>query len=173
MDAIAAMEKAANEDAKFASAWFSLGMLQISQRDIAGALKSYAKAIVADDKFAPPYLDMATLEANSAQWDQVIEHTNKAIALDPDSFPRAYYLNAMANIRLQKIDAALTSASEGIRLDQDHHFPDLMYIRGMLLGNKGTQWAREQRSRAYLEIAPNGENAENARDQLKTLPAGK
>ena len=105
-EAMMAMQKAVSEDAKFATAWVSLGTLQASLNDNDGALQSYTKAIAADDKFAEPYIDLAVLETAAAQWDKVIENTEKVISFDPDAFPRAYYLNTMANIRLKKMDAA-------------------------------------------------------------------
>ena len=113
-DAIKAMEKASSEDPKFATAWLSLGMLQISQSDADHATKSLARAIEADDKFAPPYVELAVLEAEASNWDKVVEHTSKAIDLDPGSSPRAYFLNTSANIRLRKYDPALASSTQGL-----------------------------------------------------------
>ena len=172
-DAIAAMKKATSEDPKFATAWVSLGTLQISQNDNKGALRSYAQAIAADDRFAEAYIDLAVLETAAAHWDKVVENTDKAIALDPDAFPRAYYLNTMANIRLNKADAALKSAAGGIRLDEEHRFPDLLYMRGILLISKGDKASARTQLESYLALAPRGDNAENASRQLKGLTATK
>jgi tetratricopeptide (TPR) repeat protein len=172
-EALAAMQKAASEDAKFATALVSLGTLQASLNDTDGALQSYAKAVSADDKFAEPYLDLAVLETGASQWDKVIEHTNKVISLDPDTFPRAYYLNTMANIRLKKTDAAQKSVAEGIRVDQDHLFPDLQYMQAILLIQKGDMAGARTQLESYLALAPKGDNAENASQQLKGLPAAK
>ncbi len=146
-DATSAMEKATSGYKKFASAWLALGMLQASQNQTAHALESYAEATMADDKFAAPYVEMAVLEGVSGQWDKVVEDTDRAISLDPDSFALAYYLNAMANIRLTKADAADKSAAEGLRVDLDHEYPDIAFIQGLLLASKGTSRAPGSNSR--------------------------
>jgi hypothetical protein len=172
-EALAAMQKASSEDAKFATAWVSVGTLQASLNDSNGALQSYTKAIAADPQFAEPYTDLAVLETAAALWDKVVEHTDKVISLDPDAFPRAYYLNTMANIRLKKMDAAIKNVAQGIRVDQDHLFPDLQYMQGILLINKGDMAGARTQLESYLALAPKGDNAQNASDQLKSLPAAK
>jgi tetratricopeptide (TPR) repeat protein len=172
-DAATAMQKAASGYRKFASAWLGLGMLQASQNQTANALESYSEAIVADDKFAAPYIESAVLEAVAGQWDKVAEHTDRANSLDPDSFALAYYLNAMANIRLTKADAADKSATEGLRVDHDHEYPDLAYIQGLLLMSKGEQQGARKQFEDYLALAPNGLNAANARQELMDLPVAK
>ncbi|HYA19020.1 MAG TPA: tetratricopeptide repeat protein [Bryobacteraceae bacterium] len=165
-DAIKAMEKAASEEPKFATAWLSLGMLQVSQQDLPGAMKSYAKAIEADEHLAAPYIELAVLETEAPDWAKVAEHSSKAIALDPDSFPRAYYLNTMANIRLHKTAEALKSSTEGISVDPDHAFPDLEYMQGMLLISTGDKTRGRAQLQSYLDLAPNGDNVDNAKAQL-------
>jgi tetratricopeptide (TPR) repeat protein len=172
-DAIAAMKTATSQDANFATAWVSLGKLQILQNDNKDALRSYSQAIAADDRFAEAYIDLAVIETAAAHWDKVVENTDKAIALDPDAFPRAYYLNTMANIKLNKAAAALKSVAEGIRADQDHRFPELQYMRGMLLISQGDKTGARTQLESYLALSPRGDNAENASRQLKSLPEPK
>jgi tetratricopeptide (TPR) repeat protein len=164
------MEKAASGYPKFATAWLSLGTLQAAQSDSNGALKSYARAIAADDKFAPPYIESAVLEAGAGQWDKVVDHTNIAISLGPDSFPRAYYLSAFANFMLKRGDAAKKSVAEGLRVDEDHEYPDLEYIDGILRMTYGDVAGARKQLQSYLDLAPNGANAANARQQLMDLP---
>jgi len=171
-DAIAAIQKAASGYPKFATAWLTLGMLQ-SQNDAGAALRSYAQAMAADDKFAPPFIESARLEAASGEWAKVIEHTNKAISLEPDSFAGAYYLNAIANVRINQTDAARKSIAEGLRVDEDHEYSDLEYIDGILLMSKGDNAGARKQLESYLSLAPNGTNAGNARQLLTEIPAPK
>ena len=172
-EAISSMQKATGAYPKFATAWLSLGMVQASQNNFPAALQSYAKAIEADGAFAPPYIETAVIEADSGDWKKVIEHTDKAISLDPDAFARAYYLNAMANVRLSQSDPARKSAAEGLRVDQDHLYPDLEYIEGILLVSKGDPQNARKHLESYLALDPAGPNALNAKQQLAALPAGK
>jgi tetratricopeptide (TPR) repeat protein len=132
-DAIKAIEKGAAADPKFATARLSLGVLQFQQKEIEAAGKSYTKAIAADEHFATPYVELAVVESGSNDWEKVARHTAKAIELAPDSSPKAYYLNTMANIRLKKMDAALKSSNAGVSADPDRLFPDLLYMNGILL----------------------------------------
>jgi tetratricopeptide (TPR) repeat protein len=172
-DAVASLEKAAKAYDKYAHAWLSLGMLEASRGDVAAARHAFEQAIVADDKFAPPYIELASLEAAAGDWQKTVEHSSRAISLDPDSFPLAYYLNAVANVRMVNADAADKSAAAGLRVDQDHEYPDIAYIEGLLLSSKGDQQGARKEFENYLAEAPSGINAASAKQQLAELPAPK
>jgi tetratricopeptide (TPR) repeat protein len=172
-EAIASIEKAASAYPKYAHAWLSLGMLQTSHGGGAAARRSFEQAIAADDKFAPPYVELAALDAAAGDWQKTVEHSSRAIALDPDSFPLAYYLNAVANVRMVNADAADKSAEAGLRIDQEHEYPDLAYIQGLLLSSKGDQQGARKQYENYLAEAPAGINAAAAKQQLAELPAPK
>jgi len=172
-DAMSAFEKATAADKKFATAWLSLGMLRFMRGDTAGARQALAQAITADDQFAAAYIELAQVEAGSGDWAKTVQYSAKATALDPDSFPLAYYLNAMGNVRLLNGDAADKSAIAGLRVDQDHEYPDIAYIQGLLLMSKGDSVGARQQFENYLAIAPQGVNAVNAKQQLADLPSAK
>ena len=85
----------------------------------------------------------------------------------PNRSPELYFLNTAANIRLNKTAEAVKSSIEGVRIDQDHAFPDLQYMHGMLLISTWRQTGgRAQLLKSYLDIALNGDNADNAKVQL-------
>jgi TolA-binding protein len=56
--------------------------------------------------------------------------------LNPYDFPLAYYFNALANLRLNKLDAAEKSAREAVKLDTGHKEPREVYLLGIILANK-------------------------------------
>jgi tetratricopeptide (TPR) repeat protein len=172
-EAIAAMEKATAAYPKFATAWLGIGMLEASRGNSAAALHAYTQAIEADGKFAPAYVELAALQSVGNEWSKAVESSGKAIALDADAFPRAYYLNAVAHVRLNEAESAEKSAVEGIRVDTDHELPDLEYIEGVLLISKGDVRGARMQLQNYLAHAPNGINAANARQQLAELPEQK
>jgi tetratricopeptide (TPR) repeat protein len=172
-EAIAAMEKATGAHGKFATAWLSLGMLQASRGNSTAALRSYAQAIAADDKFAPVYVELAAALTVGNEWDKAIEAAGKATALDAEAFPRAYYIAAVSSVRLTQADAAEKFAEQGIRVDADHEFPDLEYIEGILLFAKADVPGGRKHLESYLSYAPNGVNAANARQQLAETAASK
>ncbi len=157
----------------YASAWLSLGILQEGSGDVSGALESYAQAEKADPKFAPPYLQAAAVAAMKGNWDEVVAQSAKAIELRPDTYPRAYLLNALGNLNSRKVAEAEKSALEGLKLDTDRSFPDLEYVLGLALANKRDNPGALEHFQKYLEIAPKGQNADNARQQLERLRAAK
>jgi tetratricopeptide (TPR) repeat protein len=164
--AIGGIAKAAAAYPKFATAWLSLGMLQVAQKGVAAALDSYTQAIAADNKFAPAYVELAALQVATGQWSQAAESAGKAIALDPDAFPRAYYLAAAAELRLNRSDAAEKDVAAGLRVDPDHEFPDLEYLDGIMRLGNGDALRGIAQLESYLSHAPDGMNAAGARQQL-------
>ena len=138
--------------------------------DSVAALHSFTQAIAADEKFAPTYVELVALQVAAGDWNKAIDSAGKATALDPDAFPRAYYISAVSNVRLNQADGAEKSAVEGIRVDGDHEIPDLEYIEGIFLLSKGDVPGGRRQLQNYLSHAPNGVNAANARQQLADTP---
>jgi tetratricopeptide (TPR) repeat protein len=168
-DAIESFRKATSLYPKYGSAWLSLGILQAGSNNAESALQSYAQAIAADDKFALPYIESAVLEDIAQKYDRVLEHTERVIQFYPGAFPRAYFLNAWANLRLRRLDQAVKSATEGLKLDDEHRFPELEFVSGMALLGKQDKAGATKHLEAYVTLAPGGVNAAVARQQLSAL----
>ena len=79
----------------------------------------------------------------------------------------------MANTNLQKLDAAEKSATEGIKLDRDHRYPELEYALGDVLKVKQDRDGAMKHLQAYLDEAPNGPNVATAKSQLAELQASR
>ena len=146
-------------------------MLQNARNDIDAALDSYAQAIAADNKFAPAYVERAALQVATGHWSRAAESAAKAIALDPDAFPRAYYLAAVADGRLKLLDAAEKDVAAGLRVDPDREFPELEYLDGLTRLSKGDVRRGREQLQSYLSHAPDGMYAADARQQLGEPPA--
>ncbi len=171
--AVESFQKATAQYPKYASAWLSLGILQSGNGNSAAAGQSYTQAIGADEKFALPYIESAVLEDMASQWDKMAEHTAKVIQLYPKSFLRAYLLNGLANLHLQKYDLAENSASEGLLLDTDHALPELEYVQGTALMGKKDVPGAAKHLQAYLSLAPGGPSAAAAKKQLTAISAAR
>lgn len=171
--AMESFQKAASLYPKYASAWLSLGILQAGNNNTAGALQSYTQAISADDKFALPYIESAVLEDIASQWDRMAEHTAKVIQLYPKSFVRAYLLNGLANLHLQRFDLAEKSAAEGLLIDTGHTAPELEYVQGTALMGKKDVAGAAKHLETYLSLAPRGPSAAAAQKQLTALRAAR
>ncbi len=168
-NASASLQKATDASPGFSSAWLTLGLLQSNHGDPAGAEKSFLASIHADQTFALPLIEAATLEAAHGNWPAVLDHSAKAITLNANAFPGAYALNAMANVSLQNIDAAEKSAREGLKLDTAHQYPELEYSLGIVLYSKGDLSGALDHLYSYLKSAPDGPNASAARKQLAQI----
>ncbi len=167
--AIAWLHKATLRDADYSSAWLTLGVLEWRRGNRTEARKALLEAIRADGSFALPLIQMASLEAAEGDWQKVLEHSQKAIELNPAAFPSAYALNAMAHVTLQQVDAAEKSAREGLRLDKGHEYPELEFSLGVVLFSKNQMEEGTKHLLAYLQQAPDGPNAEAARKELADL----
>ena|GEM_PF-3127107 len=168
-NAIASLQKAVSAYPGYSSAWLSLGILQQTRDDRAGAEKSFLESVRADPKFALPLIEVATLEAARGDWRAVLDHSEKAIALNPAAFPDAYALNASANVSLQNVNAAEKSAQEGIKLDREHQYPELEYSLGIVLYSKDDIEGATKHLQSYVNRSPNGPNAGAARNALAQM----
>ena len=157
----------ANQD--YTAAWLSLGILQRVTGDRKGAQISFAAAIRSEPKYAPPFVDAAALEAVQGAWQKALAYSQTAIDLNAAAFPEAYSWNAIADLNLQKLDAAEKSAREGLKLDTAHRYAELEYALGLVLESKGDSKGSAEHLQAYLEQAPNGSNAASARSELAQL----
>lgn len=169
----AAFVKATSAYPGYSEAWLSLGMLQQSEGDRDGAQKSFAESARADEKFAVPLILTAALDALRGDWQATVEHSQKAIDLNPSAFPQAYELNALGNLNLKKADAVEKSATEGLKLDTEHRYPELEYLLGIVLSAKREVDGATKHLRAYIDQSPNGPNVERAKTALGELRAGK
>ena len=172
-NAMASLQKATSAYPDYSSAWLGLGILQQSGGDREGAQKSFAESARADGKFALPLIRMAALDAARADWQATVEHTQKAIELNPGAFSHAYELNAIANMNLQKTDAAEKSAIEGLKLDTEHRYPGLEYALGMILKAKNDRDGVIKHLQAYLDQAPKGQYAGAVKKELAQLQAAR
>jgi tetratricopeptide (TPR) repeat protein len=169
--AIASLSKVTADNPGYSSAWLSLGILRQSDGDRESALKAFLEAVRADPKFALPYIRAAELEAIKGDWTMALEHSQKAIDLNPAAFPAAYAVNAMANVSLQRADLAEKNALEGLKLDTERQYPELEYSLGIVLYSKGDVAGASKHLQNYLHQSPNGSNAAGARTQLAQMEA--
>jgi hypothetical protein len=165
-DAQRQFQKAVDEYPKFAAAWFELGRTQEQAKDIEAARKSYQQSLVADAKFVSPYDRLAELASTERKWEEVLDDTTRLLRLNPVDFPRAWFLNAFANLQLQHLDAAEKSARDGLIADSAHRFPQLLYMLGAVLMQKQDYAGAAENMRAYIAQAPNAPDVDKVKQQL-------
>ena len=168
---------------KYASAWFQLGTVfeKVNQKDSARA--AYTRATTIDTKFLPPYLSLAEMAYEAGNWTEVLQFTGHIIDLDllnhgdlryvldlDESNPaEAYFYNAVANYKLNKVEEAEKSALRAERVDLRTHFPQLHLLLADIFAGKKNYAVAISELQAYLELAPHAKDTDQVREQLAKL----
>jgi tetratricopeptide (TPR) repeat protein len=160
------LQKAVKIYPKYASAWFELGRVQLAKKDLAGAKQSFQQAVNADPKFVNPYDGLAQLAFQARQWPEVVDTTNKLLALNPVNFPSAYFLSGVANYYLHNFDAAEKTVRQGVRIDDAHAVPKLQYLLGMILLQKRDFAGAEDSLKQYLRLTKQPAEIAEAQKEL-------
>jgi tetratricopeptide (TPR) repeat protein len=131
---------------RYAAAWFELGRVLEQREQVAEAREAYAKAIGADSKFIRPYERLYMLSLKEQKWEDVAATTDRIMRLNPYDFPEAVYYNALANLKLDRLDIAEKSAREGAAARN----PKINYLLGVILVKKHDFKGAAECLRAYL-----------------------
>ena len=161
--------KAVNTYPAYAIAWYELGRARQNRNDAAGARDAWKAAQRSDPKYLKPYEGLTALADRRGDWVECAQYSRAWIQLDPEDFPTAYLLNALANARLHKMEEAERAAREGMRVDKDHQVPRLSYVLGIILMEKHEFSESQKCLRTFLELAPSAKDAPLVRAQLVEL----
>ncbi|MGA2131383.1 MAG: hypothetical protein ABSH50_03635 [Bryobacteraceae bacterium] len=165
-DAAKLFQKAADLYPKFAAAWCELGKVQQQNQEMEAARQSYTRAMEADAKFLGPYEQLTELALNSSNWSELADWSQGLLELDPDGHPAAYLYNAMANLKLERFEAAEKSARAGEKADAEHRYPKREQVLAMILAHKKDYAGAAEHMHLYLLYAPRAEDAGRMRVQL-------
>ncbi|HTA24764.1 MAG TPA: tetratricopeptide repeat protein [Terriglobales bacterium] len=167
--AVKALQKAVQIYPKYAAAWFELGRVQMVKNEASAAKVSFQQALAADPKYVPSYRGLAELAFQSKQWPEVVRITEQMLALNPVSFPAAYFFNAVANYYLTNLDAAEKSARQGIKIDSEHQITKLYYVLGIILLKKQNYQQAELFFHQYMQSTTETAELEAANKQLAEI----
>jgi tetratricopeptide (TPR) repeat protein len=162
------LQKAVQIDPQFAEAWYQLGKLQEVQKS-PDAINSFQKAVAADPKFVPPYEHLVSSEAQAEKWQDVLDNTNKELQINPAGSPRLFYYNAVANMKLNKADAAEESVKKAIAADPQHTEPNAEQLLAVILANKQDLPGALEHLRIAIKYLPAGPNADLVKKQIAQL----
>jgi tetratricopeptide (TPR) repeat protein len=157
---------------KYAIAWYQLGRARLSRNEMAGAMEAWNEARKQDPKYVSPYQSLAAVADRQQDWTASEEYSREWFQLDPEDFPAAYLFNAVANARLNRIEAAESAARGGLRVDKDRRLPRLNFVLGLILMQKQQYAEAVKCFQAYLELAPDAHDAAAVREQLMKLEQG-
>lgn len=165
-------------------AWFHLGAVLQKQNQTDAARKAYTQAMTMDTRFLPPYLSLASMAYETGNWSEVATLTGHILDLDPlnrpdvtsyildldrSNYVDAYFFNAMANYKLNKIDAAQKSAVKAEHVDMGPRFPQVHLLLAEIYARKNNYASAISEIQLYLDMVPNAKDADQAREQLARL----
>jgi tetratricopeptide (TPR) repeat protein len=154
---------------KFAIAWYQLGLVHQKRNAPSDAVEAWKEALKQDPKYIKPYESLAALADQREDWTAAEQYSREWLQLDPNDFPAAYLINAIANARLNRMEAAERAARSGLEVDKDRKIARLSYVMGLILLQKRQSADAAKYLRAYLELAPNARDAATVREQLGKL----
>ena len=104
-----------------------------------------------------------------AEWQDVVKNTDQILALNPVSFPDAWFQNSVGNYSLKNFEAAERSARRGLKIDPSHQTPKLEYVLGMILMQKASYKEAEDHMQQFLHLATQPADREEAQKQLAQI----
>jgi hypothetical protein len=168
----------------YASAWFRLGSVLQKENEKDAARTAYTQSTTIDTKFLPPYLSLASMAYEEGNWTAVLNFTGHILDLDPlnhanftgyivDFDPlscaEAYFYNAMANYKLNKMEDAERSGLKAEHVDLLTRFPQLHLLLAEIFARKNNYTTAISEIQTYLELVPHAKNADQVREQLAKL----
>ena len=168
----------------FSNAWFQLGTVLQKQNQNDAARTAYTQATAIDTKFLRPYLSLALMAYQAENWPEVLKLTGHILDLDPFNqqaaagymldldpldYTEAYFYNAVANYKLNKIEDAEKSALRAEHLDLRTHFPHTHLLLAEISARKNNYAMAILEMQTYLELAPHATDADQVREQLAKL----
>ena len=168
-DAEKELTKAVTTYPKFAAAWFELGMVYHQQSKIEEARKAYDESIKADEKFVNPYGPLARLAAGEKKWEEAADYSGKLIRLNPYFSADAYFVSAVANLNLNRLDQAEEHSREAAKMDTQHKNPRINHVLAIILAQKQDYPGAAASMRDFLKFAPNSPDAEQIKVQLADI----
>ncbi|HZS51951.1 MAG TPA: tetratricopeptide repeat protein [Bryobacterales bacterium] len=159
------LEKAVQVYPKFAAAWCMLGESRLALKDEEGARKAFEQSLAADSKYARPYMQLASLEMRASRWDSAADITSRLSQMNP-YYTQAYYINAIANYNLGKMELAERSARNALKGEAAGRNPALHHLLGSILAREGNFPSAAGEFRSFLQLSPDSPAAEQIRKQL-------
>lgn len=165
-DAEKELTKAVTTYPKFAAAWFELGLVYHQQSKLDEARRAYNESINADGKFVNPYAPLARLAAGEKKWEEAADYSGKLIRLNPFFSADAYFISAVANLNLNRLDQAEEHSREAAKMDAQHRNPRINHLLAIILAQKQDYAGAAASFRDFLKFAPDAPEAEQIKQQL-------
>lgn len=182
-EAIAKYKEAIAVQPNEASYWYSMGTAYQGKGDIDSAAEAYAKASTLNPKekqYSDLVLSLKAGKAGSITDEAIAKHTagdfagaielyNKALAITPNA-PRTWSNLAGAYSAMDNFSQARNAYQKAVDLDAKGEADAWFYLASLDENfNQGPKAIQEYQK--YLQVAPNGNSAQYARERVKALTA--
>jgi len=177
-------EKAVTIYPAYMYAWFQLGTIREKENQQDAARAAYTRATSIDTKYLPPYLALARMAGEAENWTEVLRLTGHILDLDPlrhaaatdymvdldqTSYSDAYFLNALANYRLNRFEEAEKIALKTEHIDLWPRFPQVHLLLAGIFTHKNDYAGAISELETYLELVPQGSDTGQVRKELARL----
>ncbi len=156
---------------RFAMAWCRLGQLYARSGRQEEARAAFAQGLAADGNYVGPYIELARMAAIARNWRETADLTDRALQINPLDFPYGYYLHALSNYNLSRLDIAEKSSRMLERLDGQHRYPEVYLLLANILHRRQDTAGEAVQLGNYLKYAPRAPNAREVRARLASLDA--
>jgi len=98
-----------------------------------------------------------------------VKVTDQLLALNPVSFPDAWFRNALGNYYLHNFAAAEKSARQGMKVDDSHQLPKLEYLLAVIVMQRHDYQEAAAHIQNFLKVATQPADIEDAQKQLAEI----
>jgi len=159
-------KRAIQEYPRYALAWLELGRAQARQNSFVAAQQSFHEAVSKDSHLTEAYVELARVALAQKEWKELADATEHLVESSANTGPQFWFLNGAANFNLGNRAQAETSAERGLRLDTQHSIPQLEYLYGLILAQRGDYKGAAQHLATYLRLSPHSADAGTAQAKL-------
>ena len=142
--------EAVHIDPRYAAAWVELGKVYEQRGHRGEARDAYERAIAADSGYLAPCVRLYLMDVHEQRWQEAADMSSKVLRLNPYEFGEAFYLNAVANLELNRLDAAEHSARESAKLEGSKAEPRANFLLGLILWRRGDLDGAADKLQAFL-----------------------
>lgn len=162
-------KRAIQEYPRYALAWLELGRAQARQNSFVAAQQSFHEAVSKDSHLTEAYVELARVALAQKEWKELADATEHLVEISPNSGPQFWFLNGAANLNLGNMAQAETSAERGLRLDTKHSVPQLEYLYGLTLAQRGDYKDAAEHLATYLRLSPKSADASTVQAKLAEI----
>lgn len=153
---------------RYAAAFNNLGVISMQQGNTDEGLGFFRQAVLADEQYAPPYLNLAKAVFRKKDYVEAEQLLLKATSIDPTNVEMLAIL-AMIEFDSNKMPLALINARKAIGQPNHERFAYAHYIVGRVLESQHQTAEALAEYRLFLKEAPNDSSALDVRGFIAAL----